>query len=1099
MVLGGQGAKDTHRTTKTVDTAGKGRQAKADKARSGTSVGRDRRILFGGKGKEKLIYHNVVYEGASTTGQGGSTTEGQQESVDGLMSRTLGSLCEGGAPSPQQLSGDAMGTADRLSASLSKTLLCEGVAISPPQLRGDATGTAGKLTASLAKNISTSTLMVGTLSHGGVTTGPRVETLERGDATATAGKLNASLAKLSHGGVTTGPRVDILERGDATATAGKLNASLAKNMSTGTLTSGILSHGGVTTGPRVETLAPAPRVPPPVIPSRYPTQNYLGGKTGESDPGTPPEPPVTIHNKMATSTLPKDGRESIDEALKASQALKSRRRQVRCANKRKRVALQEQQGDEISYWTRHQATSTIKPMGREYPTDMQGQMCPAGNALSHPAANLLRNYATQGCPSNTGANWTVDQLDAAVERGPHQSALEPEARDQHKNEVMEKVARGQARIVDWADLRKNLPRNLKISPIAMVPHSSRKWRAILDLSFMLKFDMGSVPSVNSTSAELAPRSALDQLGHVLPRIIAAMAQADQDTPLFLAKWDIKDGFWRLMTERGSEYNFAYVLPQEEGKPPRIVIPTPLQMGWTESPPFFCAAAETARDVAQSYAQTEVGSLPAHKFDGFTKTATEYQALPDNATSTEALLYLIEVFVDDFIGMCVPRSKLELDHVSRAIQHGIHDIFPPDANDEEDPTSLKKLRKGDGAWALRKDVLGWTFDGENKTVELQEDRVRDLRKGLKDMLRSRTAIPLNTFQKVAGKLQHASMGVPGGKGLFTPINKQLGKEAKWINLTRNSPLRTALTDWRALLLEANKEPTKALELVHGEPAYIGIVDASKGGVGGVVFGHLEECKPTVFRFEWPAEIQAKVQTQENPSGTITNSDLEMAGLLLVWLVMEAVVPSLRHKHVALLSDNSPSVSWVTRLASKSSMIAGALLRALALRLRVNRTSPLTPLHIRGVHNRIGDIPSRSFGYKKEWHFPCEKSFLTFFNSTFPLPNQDSWHIFQLQPKICTRVTSVLLTKHSEAAEWRKLPSLGKSSGGTGKATAGLWEWILTLTREQQSLGSGSEHLQASQQEPEQDIMAGGNKSPWGPSVRRSRPLARRLRWTQAPTL
>ena len=331
--------------------------------------------------------------------------------------------------------------------------------------------------------------------------------------------------------------------------------------------------------------------------------------------------------------------------------------------------------------------------------------------------------------------------------------------------------------------------------------------------------------------------------------------------------------------------------------------------------------------------------------------------------------------------------------------------------------------------------------------------------------------------------------------------QLGKEAKLIKLKRNSPLRTALHDWRALLLEANKEPTKAVELVHGEPAFIGIVDASKGGVGGVVFvfGHLEKCKPTVFRFKWPAEVQDQVQTQANPGGTITNSDLEMAGLLMVWLVMEAVAPSLRHKHVALLSDNSPSASWVKRLASKSSMVAGALLRALALQLRVNRTSPLTPLHIPGVHNRIGDIPSRSFGYKKDWHFPCDKNFLTFFNSTFPLPKQDSWHIFQLQRKICTRVTSALLTKHSEAAEWRKLPSLGKSSGGTGRATAGLWEWILTSTREQRGSESRSERSQDSRQEQEQDFMAGGNKSPWGPSVRRSRPLARRSKWTQAPTL
>ena len=66
----------------------------------------------------------------------------------------------------------------------------------------------------------------------------------------------------------------------------------------------------------------------------------------------------------------------------------------------------------------------------------------------------------------------------------------------------------------------------------------------------------------------------------------------------MAKGDIKDGFRRLDCEQGEEYNFAYVLPQAPGKPVKLVVPTSLQMGWIESPPYFCAASETARDVAQ---------------------------------------------------------------------------------------------------------------------------------------------------------------------------------------------------------------------------------------------------------------------------------------------------------------------------------------------------------------------------------------------------------------------------------------------------------------------------------------------------------------------
>ena len=88
---------------------------------------------------------------------------------------------------------------------------------------------------------------------------------------------------------------------------------------------------------------------------------------------------------------------------------------------------------------------------------------------------------------------------------------------------------------------------------------------------------------------------------------------------------------------------------------------------------------------------------------------------------------------------------------------------------------------------------------------------------------------------------------------------------------------------------------------------GIVDASKEGVGGVVFGITHECVPTVFRMEWPKEVRDQLQTEENPGGTITNSDLEMAGLVLIWLVIEFVVKNLRHKHV-LSSSVTTAHQW-----------------------------------------------------------------------------------------------------------------------------------------------------------------------------------------------
>jgi hypothetical protein len=67
-------------------------------------------------------------------------------------------------------------------------------------------------------------------------------------------------------------------------------------------------------------------------------------------------------------------------------------------------------------------------------------------------------------------------------------------------------------------------------------------------------------------------------------------------------------------EEGEEWNFAYVLLQPEGEPIQLVIPTSLQMGWVELPPYFCAVLETARDVSTEYISMEVGSLPTHNFE-----------------------------------------------------------------------------------------------------------------------------------------------------------------------------------------------------------------------------------------------------------------------------------------------------------------------------------------------------------------------------------------------------------------------------------------------------------------------------------------------------
>ena len=134
-----------------------------------------------------------------------------------------------------------------------------------------------------------------------------------------------------------------------------------------------------------------------------------------------------------------------------------------------------------------------------------------------------------------------------------------------------------------------------------------------------------------------------------------------------------------------------------------------------------------------------------------------------------------------------------------------------------------------------------------------------------------------------------------------------------------------------------------------------------------------------------------------------------------------------------------------MASKRSTPASKLLRILTHRLNEQRAYPITPLHIPGVHNRIADIPSRSFEYNHAWHFCDDQKFLTFFNKTFPLPQQQCWTMCQLSTAIKLKCVRVLVTRESEMRDWKRLPRIGKDIGGAGKTSRGLWEWILSSSQ------------------------------------------------------
>jgi hypothetical protein len=86
----------------------------------------------------------------------------------------------------------------------------------------------------------------------------------------------------------------------------------------------------------------------------------------------------------------------------------------------------------------------------------------------------------------------LEDIQAAIIQGLHKLALKPEAIAHFEEEVRDKVAKGQARVVPWNDIKANHPRQLKVSLVAAIPHKLRAYRSILDLLFAICLEDGGV-------------------------------------------------------------------------------------------------------------------------------------------------------------------------------------------------------------------------------------------------------------------------------------------------------------------------------------------------------------------------------------------------------------------------------------------------------------------------------------------------------------------------------------------------------------------------------------------------------------------------------
>ena len=75
----------------------------------------------------------------------------------------------------------------------------------------------------------------------------------------------------------------------------------------------------------------------------------------------------------------------------------------------------------------------------------------------------------------------------------------------------------------------------------------------------------------------------------------------------------------------------------------------------------------------------------------------------------------------------------------------------------------------------------------------------------------------------------------------------------------------------LAMSVSTRPTRLAKVVPDYPSVIGAVDSAKPGMGGVLFTEGEA--PIMWRAQFPEDIQERIVSSDNPTGDLTNSDLE----------------------------------------------------------------------------------------------------------------------------------------------------------------------------------------------------------------------------------
>ena len=139
----------------------------------------------------------------------------------------------------------------------------------------------------------------------------------------------------------------------------------------------------------------------------------------------------------------------------------------------------------------------------------------------------------------------------------------------------------------------------------------------------------------------------------------------------------------------------------------------------------------------------------------------------------------------------------------------------------------------------------------------------------------------------------------------------------------------IADWWSLAKQMVARPTHLDDIFHQETTHLGFCNNSIIGAGGMWINPTKLGTSIMWNRPWPSYITDALVSETNLWGTLTNSDLNIAALILNKSTLLTEFSEAITTAPSSVSDNTLTVSWITQEASTINPAVADLLRICTL--------------------------------------------------------------------------------------------------------------------------------------------------------------------------